>query len=248
MPKKTTIVIHHFASHWGNLAHCRDWHVNGNGWRDVGYHWIINNGYPEYSDYSKGRRRADWDGKIEQGRKPETSVAAGVSPQQHPTRNRDGIHVSLVGNFDTYTPTEKQMAAVIKLCAEICKRHDISPDNIYYHQDFANKSCPGKEFVSRSKFRQMVKDALKHGDKPELPKLLINGTVIENAYFVKDERGKLNWFAPRGPVSNVFGKASRIPDNIQPVAAVIAASGHKVVKTSNRLAERNRFDIRTEKG
>jgi len=41
--KINKIIIHHSASaQTTTVQNIRDWHVNGNGWDDVGYHYVIN--------------------------------------------------------------------------------------------------------------------------------------------------------------------------------------------------------------
>lgn len=246
MPKKTTIVIHHTWSNWGTVEDVRAWHL-ANGWRDIGYHYLITCPFPQYQDWAKGKRRKDWDGKIESGRTPETSFAAGVSPQQHPTRNRDGIHISLVGNFDSYLPTENQMAATIRLCVEMCRKHGINPSNIFYHRDFANKTCPGTKFMSRAKFRQAVKDALGLNDKTEPPKLVLNGNVVEGAFYRMDAKGKV-WYATINRVRTalklpVINNLTDVPVTIREALGIL---GYTIVARTDRLKERNRFDIRAE--
>ena len=59
----------------------RDWHVNGNHWRDIGYHWVI--------------RR---DGTVEKGR-PEYQVGAHCL-----NHNANSIGVCMVGGTKKDTP------------------------------------------------------------------------------------------------------------------------------------------------
>ena len=44
MRKIDEIIIHCAATPEGKnftVAQIRDWHVNGNGWKDIGYHYVI---------------------------------------------------------------------------------------------------------------------------------------------------------------------------------------------------------------
>ena len=72
-----SIIIHSTATPVGmdvGVEDIRAWHVRDNGWRDIGYHWVI--------------RR---DGTIEEGR-PEIAVGAHVAGYNH-----NSIGVALVG-------------------------------------------------------------------------------------------------------------------------------------------------------
>jgi hypothetical protein len=164
MPKKSALVVHHSLSYWGDAAVIDQWHKS-NGWKGIGYHKVICNGFPAYKDWSKGVLKPAWDGKIQEGRVPETSTAAAVKEGQ---MNSKAIHICLIGNFDTDTPTPAQWAALVDACARLCTRHKISPDAIYYHRDWAinpatgkpYKSCPGNLFPSRATLRTEVKQRL----------------------------------------------------------------------------------------
>lgn len=102
----------------------RDWHVNGNGWSDVGYHYVIK-----------------LDGEIEPGRLEKT-IGAHVKGV-----NRNSIGVCYIGGMDKGmdnwidTRNKPQKESLIKLLSELkCKY----PDSIIYgHKDFTKKKlCP----------------------------------------------------------------------------------------------------------
>lgn len=73
----TKVVVHHTESHDASAAEIRRWHVEGNGWDDIGYHYII---------------RAD--GKIEPGRPVNVTGA-------HAKGRNDYLGVALTGR-DTF--------------------------------------------------------------------------------------------------------------------------------------------------
>lgn len=107
------------------VAEIRRWHVQGNRWRDIGYHWVI------------GR-----DGKVLPGR-PETEIGAGVL-----SRNKGVIHICLIGGHgsamtdrfaDHFTPA--QDVTLRQLIQGIGMRTRI--DRIAGHNEFANMACPG---------------------------------------------------------------------------------------------------------
>jgi N-acetylmuramoyl-L-alanine amidase len=103
----------------------RRWHIRDRGWKDIGYHWII-----------------DRDGSMAPGR-PETVVGAHV--QGH---NTGSIGVCLIGGHgsnadDTFLEhfTPAQDRALRQLIASIKARTPIMA--IRGHNEVAAKACPG---------------------------------------------------------------------------------------------------------
>jgi hypothetical protein len=138
MRKIDEIVVHCTATQpgwWSNRSaeekarEVRSWHVspppNGRGWKDIGYHWLI-----------------DRDGTVVKGR-DESVVGAHVSGH-----NSNTIGVSLFGGHGSSSDdkfeehfTPQQDAALRKLIAEIRARHPIT--KVSGHNEYANKACPG---------------------------------------------------------------------------------------------------------
>jgi N-acetyl-anhydromuramyl-L-alanine amidase AmpD len=95
----------------------RDWHVNGNGWDDVGYHFFIRK-----------------DGKIEAGRDLEKTPAA---QRGH---NRATIAICLHG-----LAVEKFRKAQFKSVIELCKAIEAAYQGMvsfHGHCEVSSKSCP----------------------------------------------------------------------------------------------------------
>jgi N-acetylmuramoyl-L-alanine amidase len=102
----------------------RQWHLD-RGWKDVGYHWLI-----------------DRDGTVVKGR-DESVTGAHVKG-----RNSNTIGICLFGGHgsgkdDTFEEyfTPEQDAALRRLIAEIEQRHTIT--KVSGHNEYANKACPG---------------------------------------------------------------------------------------------------------
>ncbi len=102
----------------------RRWHL-ARGWRDIGYHWLI-----------------DRDGQIAPGR-PETEIGAGVEGH-----NRGVIHICLIGGHgsaatDPFTGnfTAAQDINLRQLISGIEVRARIG--RISGHNEWAAKACPG---------------------------------------------------------------------------------------------------------
>jgi len=119
------IIIHCSATKEGkdfDVKNIRDWHVNGNGWSDIGYHYVIK-----------------LNGTIQEGR-PENKIGAHAKGN-----NRYSIGICYIGGLDINgkskdTRTEKQKESLIKLIKEIKETHKEA--TVYGHNDFSSKDCP----------------------------------------------------------------------------------------------------------
>jgi len=108
------------------VAEIRRWHTEQNGWRDIGYHWII-----------------DRDGMVYTGRR-ESSPGA-FEPQV----NARGVGICLIGGFgssanDAFEQhyTHEQGEALRELIEQIKDRH-IGVKKVTGHNDYSPKACPG---------------------------------------------------------------------------------------------------------
>ena len=120
------IIIHCAATEEGRdftVEDIRRWHVQGNGWKDIGYHFVI------YRD-----------GSIHPGR-PIDQVGA------HTTgHNANSIGVCYIGGVatDRKTPkdtrTPEQNAALIELVRSLMLVFGVS--KVSGHNEYAKKACP----------------------------------------------------------------------------------------------------------
>lgn len=100
----------------------REWHVKGNGWKDIGYHFVI-------------RRN----GVVEDGR-PVEQVGAHVAGH-----NANSIGICLVGGIDAagkpeanFTPEQwKTMPRLLRIL-----KAQYPKATIHGHNEFAAKACP----------------------------------------------------------------------------------------------------------
>lgn len=107
------------------MEECRKWHVEDNGWSDIGYHYLI-----------------DRDGTVTEGRPVEKAGAHAKG------RNSDTIGVALWGGHGSNEQdqfhdhfTGEQDGALRKLIARLRQEHgDLTVDG---HNQFAAKACPG---------------------------------------------------------------------------------------------------------
>ncbi len=132
MIKPSSIMIHHTAVSINknpdqfkatNLYHQKKWGVKSSKGFYNGYHYEIAT-----------------NGKIRQARQDgEISVACWQK------RMNDGrcLHICLDGNFDLEKPKAEQMYALRDLLRKLAKKYKIESNYIFFHRDFAHKSCPG---------------------------------------------------------------------------------------------------------
>jgi peptidoglycan hydrolase-like protein with peptidoglycan-binding domain len=113
------------ATFAARFAEIRRWHMQDRGWKDIGYHWVI-----------------DRDGSLLAGR-PETVIGAGVA-----SHNNGVIHISMLGGHgsaetDRFSEhfTLAQDAAVRGLIRAITARTTIT--RVSGHNEWAAKACPG---------------------------------------------------------------------------------------------------------
>ena len=131
------IILHCSATREGkdfSADTIRGWHVNGRGWSDIGYHWVIR-----------------LDGSIEVGRPLEKS---GAHTKGH---NKDSVGVCYIGGCDadgkpkdTMNPEQEKAWRMIVLSLRTLYGDHIT---IHGHNEFANKACPS--FTVKEKFADM---------------------------------------------------------------------------------------------
>lgn len=128
MRKIDSIIIHCSATKPDmniGAAEIRDWHVSGNGWADIGYHFVI-------------RRN----GMTETGRPIEK---AGAHAYGH---NASSIGICLVGGIDQdgkadCNYTHHQWTALKALVRSLTDRTGKAPGaRVLGHRDVSHKACP----------------------------------------------------------------------------------------------------------
>ncbi|MEK7562997.1 MAG: N-acetylmuramoyl-L-alanine amidase [Patescibacteria group bacterium] len=108
-------------------------HANGNGWGDIGYHYVVGD-----------------DGKIFEGKAGGDYVAGGHVY----CGNLGTVGISLMGNFDVEKPTQAQMRSLQWLLITLGKRYKIDPDGttlfhgkevqtVLGHRNLLPTDCPG---------------------------------------------------------------------------------------------------------
>ena len=120
------IIIHCSATPEGKdytTEDIRRWHVKGNGWKDIGYHFVI------YRD-----------GSVHLGRKLEQ---AGAHTNGYNTNSIGIVYVggcAADGKTAKDTRTVAQKRALLSLVKEL--KHQYPDATIHGHREFDNKACP----------------------------------------------------------------------------------------------------------
>ena len=175
MRKITEIIVHCTAtrSDWwsgkpakAKVAEVRKWHVEGNKWKDIGYHYLI-----------------DRDGTVVSGRDVET---VGAHVKDH---NIGTIGVALFGGHGSEATdkfedhfTKAQDAALRKLIADLRVR--FGDLKVSGHNEYAAKACPG--FYAPAWFKKPLPEP---EVKQEKPKSLIDVIVGIIMAFISSLKG-----------------------------------------------------------
>ena len=138
MEKINNIVIHCSDSTWGSGAEIRRWHL-AKGWRDGGYHFVINNGHVKpdlFLETLDGNievlRELDGDSFIE-----DNEIGAHALGY-----NQSSIGICLIGK-DAFSA--RQFSSLTQIVNEMRKRWEIAIPRIIGHcesRPAGGKTCP----------------------------------------------------------------------------------------------------------
>tara|TARA_R110002012_G_scaffold63845_3_gene167967 strand:- start:11178 stop:11594 length:417 start_codon:yes stop_codon:yes gene_type:complete len=132
------IIIHCSATPEGrdiDAATIKDWHVNGNGWSDIGYHYVIK-----------------LNGEIESGRPLDVT---GAHVKGH---NKDSIGICYVGGADEdMNPKDTMLDCQEEAMRELIFSLRMVWDKdltLHGHNEYASKACPS--FKVSQKFEDIL--------------------------------------------------------------------------------------------
>lgn len=147
------LIIHCSDSPWGDAAEIRRWHTDpkpkGNGWNDIGYHYVICNQFPTYNSKSQNKPVEKSDGAVQKGRDETTAGSHCLG------YNAKSLGICLVGKGKE-TFTERQMQAVVKLVKDLMAKYKIPAENVLGHYETPEshgKTCPN---MSMPEFRKRL--------------------------------------------------------------------------------------------
>jgi len=124
------VIIHAadtFADMDIGVEEIRRWHVEGNGWSDIGYHYVIRR-----SGLIELGRDLDGDGDVED--------EMGAHVYGH---NRGTLAICMVGGKPDCNFTSAQWPSLAWLVEDILGRHGLTTADVGGHRDFdSGKTCP----------------------------------------------------------------------------------------------------------
>lgn len=119
--KTNEIILHHAAGN-GTVQAIHNYHINGNGWLGIGYHFYVRK-----------------DGSVYRGR-PEEMVGGHTYGQ-----NNESIGICFEGNFENEKMSLPQKQAGGELVGYLLDRYE-SIVKVSRHKDYNATACPGKNF------------------------------------------------------------------------------------------------------
>jgi len=141
---RTHIILHTAAKRGDtSAAEIKRWHTlpkpQGNGWNDIGYHYVIRT-----------------DGLLEIGREEHVNGAHCAAGRM----NSVSIGICIVGHGDFEVWTKAQEHTLRELVVKLCNKYSIPATNIKGHNEYDNgKTCPGK-LIDMDKVRSYFKTRL----------------------------------------------------------------------------------------
>ena len=123
------IILHHSASKDHptlDFTGLVNWHVSRNGWKDIGYHYVIDNIWDRYT--------------VIMGRMPYRKGA------HCPGMNDKSLGICFVGNFEKNIVPAGQWRVGLDLVGYLLRQYKLSPSDVYGHKNYKNTKCPGKYF------------------------------------------------------------------------------------------------------
>lgn len=107
----------------------RWYHINENGWKDIGYHIGV-----------------EWIGSYYEALLGRMLTESGAHTKEN-GMNNSSIGICCVGNFDIAPVPASQMDKLIQVTRSMMEIFNIPVYNVQRHSDYAtHKSCPGKLF------------------------------------------------------------------------------------------------------
>jgi N-acetylmuramoyl-L-alanine amidase len=139
----TSIIIHHSGSMAGSPASIDAQH-RSIGLTGLGYHFVIGNGNGlDDGELFIGPRWLD------------QQAGAHAAGDRADEWNRTSIGICLVGDGRRRDFTNRQLAELVPLVADLCRELGIPKDRVFLHRDIARSEDPGRYFPEAA-FREQL--------------------------------------------------------------------------------------------
>ena len=148
------IILHHAAGD-GDVKSIHNWHINGNGWLGIAYHFYIRK-----------------DGKIYRGR-PEEMVGGHTYGM-----NSNTIGICCEGNFEKEYMSPAQKDACGELVGYLLEKYP-SVYKVSKHKEHNATACPGKNFPFEDIIAIAGAYAIEEEEEYEIPEATQSGTAGE---------------------------------------------------------------------
>ena len=103
------------------LERIRRYHVQGLGWADIGYHYVIDRAGRVWEC-----RPIDWQG---------------AHVRHH---NEHNVGIMVLGNFEIQRPSDAQLERLPRFLADLRRRHGVDAVDVRSHREWAATACPGR--------------------------------------------------------------------------------------------------------
>jgi len=126
------------------MRRVRRYHVETRGWRDVGYNWL----FAPDGDIFAGRSLTSGEGAHTIG------------------HNDDSVGLGMCLNADEEDPAlfPEMRQNVLAVSAALCEVFGLGADDLYFHRDFAEKTCPGL-LLDREECRRALAEELRRSHR-----------------------------------------------------------------------------------
>jgi len=119
------IILHCSASDWGTALVFDQWHRIERGWSGIGYHYVIENGFPSFDHFDRKERWRLLDGQISSGRAIDADDQ--ISDTERGAHaygfNTGTIGICLVGDK---LFTKSQIVSLVKLVVLLCHNYRVT--------------------------------------------------------------------------------------------------------------------------
>jgi len=148
----THLIIHHSAGNTVSSDYAAvvrsywNYHVNSNGWADIGYNWLV-----------------DPNGVLYKGRAWKSDTQENVIGAHNSGKNGNTAGICFIGNYVSNIPSDAGLDKIAEISAFLCDKYNIDPEGKSYHaaiervndnitghgQSGGGTSCPGTQIINR---------------------------------------------------------------------------------------------------